>query len=341
MDVELRRERQAVALLPRLDCSLYTDGTKTERRQFAKLLRASLEQHGFVKLIGHGISAESVEQLFHSADKLFEMPVQSKEKIAHQPGPDPQRGWSKIGSENAAKLYAALQSSSQVVDVVDAREHFDQGSEHDLLYPNRWPDENDLPGFRLLAESAYRALHKVRNTILEALELSFDLAPGSFTARCSTSADELRLNRYPAIDVREINNGRVSRIWPHTDLGVITCLFQDRVGGLEIEDRGKLGSFLPVLRGSPCEMVVNVSETLERWTNGRLRAGVHQVTVPAYLKHASTGLVPARISVPYFVKADREASAGPLPDFVADGEAPSFEDMTALEYHMQRLAKAY
>ncbi|KAF2226213.1 oxidoreductase [Elsinoe ampelina] len=341
MDVEPCRNRSAIAVLPCLDCSIFDNDSASVRGEFAASLRASLERFGFVKLVGHGISDHLVGELFEWADKLFRMPVAHKEQIAHQPGPNPQRGWSGVGSENAAKLYAALQGLDDQIGKADSREHFDQGCRDDVVFPNRWPEDAHLPGFRPFAESAYLALHKVRNLILKALELAYSLPTGSFTDRCMDSADELRFNHYPAMNVAEMDKGHVSRIWPHTDLGVITCLFQDDVGGLEIEDRASIGSFLPVVRGSAEEMIVSVSETLERWTNGKLKAGVHQVTIPAYLKGTVTGWVPARMSVPYFVKADRNASAGPLPEFLAGGEAPRFDEMTALEYHMHRVATAY
>ncbi|KAG8630953.1 hypothetical protein KVT40_000093 [Elsinoe batatas] len=341
MDVELCRAKSTVAVLPCLDCSMFANGSSSARWEFAATLRASLERFGFVKLVGHGVSECLVGELFEWAEKLFRMPIAHKVQMAHQPGPKPQRGWSGVGSENAAKLYAALQGLDEQIGRADSREHFDQGCKDDLVFPNVWPEDAHLPGFRPFAESAYLALHKVRNLILEALELAYSLPTGSFTDRCMNSADELRFNHYPEADVGEIDKGHVSRIWPHTDLGVVTCLFQDDVGGLEIEDRASVGSFLPVVRGSAEEMIVNVSETLERWTNGKLKAGVHQVTIPAYLNGSKTGLVPARISVPYFVKADRNASVGPLPEFLVDGEEPRFDEMTALEYHMHRVAAAY
>jgi len=49
--------------LPTLDLSLYTDGHAVERQQLASQLLDSLSQHGFVKLVGHGVSRETVEEL--------------------------------------------------------------------------------------------------------------------------------------------------------------------------------------------------------------------------------------------------------------------------------------
>lgn len=180
--------------------------------------------------------------------------------------------------------------------------------------------------------------------LLEALELASGLPTGCFTRMCGSEASELRLNFYPHADVQHVS-GQVSRIGAHTDLGVITCLFQDDVGGLEIEDRNAAGMdrpFRPVkTESNGGEMVVNVSETMQRWTNDRLKAGIHRVTVPDQLKECPAATVPPRISVPFFVKADRTASVGPLGHFVHAGERRRYEDMTALQYHQERVANAY
>lgn len=50
--------------LPTLDLSQFTDGSALERYQLASDLLASLSQHGFVKLVNHGISDEAVVKLF-------------------------------------------------------------------------------------------------------------------------------------------------------------------------------------------------------------------------------------------------------------------------------------
>ena len=192
-------------------------------------------------------------------------------------------------------------------------------------------------------ENAFDTLEAVAAQILEALEIAFELPSGSFLNRITheANASELRLNHYPAIDVKEIRSGGVSRIWPHFDLGVITLLFQDGVGGLEFEDRSQSGTFERVQCGNQAEMVVNVSETLQRWTNGTLGAGLHRVNVPEDLEGKETGMLPERYSIAYFCKADRGASVGPLRQFVNEGVEPKYEDISAIEYHQQRLQSAY
>lgn len=192
-------------------------------------------------------------------------------------------------------------------------------------------------------EDAFETMEIVATQIMAALELACALPPGVLTSRMTHehNASELRLNHYPAIEINEIKGGTVSRIWPHFDLGIITLLFQDKVGGLEFEDRKQLDTFEKVECGNQTDMVVNVSETLQRWTNGNLPAGLHRVNIPQDLAENDSGMLPERYSVAYFCKADRSASVGPLKQFVVDGSDPKYDDISAIEYHQRRLQSAY
>lgn len=192
-------------------------------------------------------------------------------------------------------------------------------------------------------EEFFELLQGVAADLMAALELAFGLPQGAFVDLMTHqgNASELRLLHYPAVEVEKIKTGNVSRIWPHFDLGVITLLFQDDVGGLEFENRNQRGAFSRVDCSNPLEMVVNVSETLQRWTNGTLPAGLHRVNLPKNLENNESGTMPERYSIAYFCKADRSASVGSLKYFVSAGHDPEYEDISALEYQQQRLQSAY
>ena len=195
-------------------------------------------------------------------------------------------------------------------------------------------------------EDSFDIFELVAARIMAALETAFSVPPDTFNRLMTheANASELRLNHYPAINIAELKKGTVSRIWPHFDLGVITLLFQDGVSGLEFEDRKQRGcqeKFVRVESHDPRELIVNVSETLQRWTNGKLPAGLHRVGLPPGLDDVEAGVLPERFSVPYFCKADRAATVGCLEQFVESGTKGIYEDMTAIEYHRQRLESAY
>lgn len=159
--------------------------------------------------------------------------------------------------------------------------------------------------------------------------------------RSSRAASEIRLNRYPPTSLKKLASGNVKRTWPHTDFGIITLLFQDSAGGLEFEDREHPGTFVPVTptpEGRPKEMIINIRNTFQRWTNGVITAGLHQVTAPPAWKASKEAILPERHSCVFLFKASRDVSVGPLPEFASGEREARYDEVTALEYQ-QRMTK--
>lgn len=177
---------------------------------------------------------------------------------------------------------------------------------------------------------------------MAAVEVGLGLPAGALVDRCRPDASEIRLNRYPPIPKEQLADGNVKRTWPHTDFGIITLLFQDSVGGLELENRAQPGTFLPVRPvrpGQPTEMVVNVSDTFERWTNGVIKAGLHQVSPAPGEKDKP--MLSERYSCVFFAKASRNTSAGPLPQFITEDNPVHYDEITALEFQQRRTELLY
>ena len=200
-----------------------------------------------------------------------------------------------------------------------------------------------MPGFREFMEGYYSICKRESLQIMQALEEALHLPAETFRERIAGGLDasELRLNHYPPISLEDMRRGSTQRIWPHFDLGVITMLFVSSVGGLEVEDRQRHGSFIPVECESRYEMIVNISETLQRWTNEVLPAGLHRVTIPRNMSDMAEGVIPERFSIAYLCKAHRSALVGSLPQFKSMESSEEYEDITAVEYHQKRLLAAY
>jgi len=180
--------------------------------------------------------------------------------------------------------------------------------------------------------------------IISATEIGLNVPPGVLVNRCLHDASELRFNYYPSSSVKSLSTGTSKRSWPHTDFGIITLLFQDAVGGLELEDRRNPGSFVPVVSsssGSLTELIVNTADCLTRWTNNVIRAGLHQVNLPVHMKQMKDGTVPDRYTCPFFLKAGYGTSVGPVPAFISQKQLAAYDEITAIEYHKQRIMVVY
>lgn len=189
-------------------------------------------------------------------------------------------------------------------------------------------------------DTAYILSHQ----LLSILEIALKVRPGTLTSRCSRNHNQLRLNHYPATTIEEIKNGHIRRSGAHTDYGVLTLLFQDQSGGLEVQDRSVPApevKFMPVTADGPYELVINVADTLQRWTNNIVPAGLHQVGIPGSRRDEVGGELPERFSIAWFMKSNREESVGSLSEFVSEKRPAEYEPVSAIDYHHQRHAVLY
>ena len=189
-------------------------------------------------------------------------------------------------------------------------------------------------------EMYYDTAQKVSLQIMEACEVGLDLAPGTLTERCTPAASELRLNHYPSVSISRLKEGLTKRTWPHCDFGIITLLFQDKVGGLELEDRSN-GTFAPIIPENPYELIVSVSQSFQRLTIDFIRGGLHQVTNPMHMKNLEDGLLPERFSCAFFSKAHFETSVAPLSAFVSSQQPCKYPNITALEFQKEVTSLLY
>ena len=161
-------------------------------------------------------------------------------------------------------------------------EHFDWVIGDDEEFPNKWPVEAEIPNFQTAMNEFIKLCHHVGLQVLEAMDVGLELPSGTLSARCEKPVTEARLNYYAPVSKVSLAENKGQRAWAHTDFGLITLLVQDAAGGLDIEDRDRPGTFIPIIREDPTEIIVYISDTMERLTNGFLRAALHQCNSCGY-----------------------------------------------------------
>jgi isopenicillin N synthase-like dioxygenase len=172
--------------------------------------------------------------------------------------------------------------------------------------------------------------------VLKCLAMVLDLGDNFFAAITKCADPQLRLLHYPAIERAVLEQRGHARISAHTDFGLCTLLFQDKVGGLEIDPRHD-GTFVPA---SPIEntVLINIADLLVRFTNGRVKSTMHRVVSPS-LDRFKGDVLPARFSIPFFVHPDPETTIDPI--LLSEGEEKLFEPVNAGEWRVWNTAKDY
>jgi len=132
-----------------------------------------------------------------------------------------------------------------------------------------------------------------------------------------------------------------ARINPHTDFGLCTILFQDSVGGLEV-DPFHSGEFVPATP-VPGSCVINVADLLQRLSNDKLRSTRHRVTAPkisdeAFEKLDTDALLPARYSTAFFVHPSADVEIKPI---LLEGEVSKYKPVNAGDWRNMHTATNY
>ncbi|XP_077972281.1 uncharacterized protein LOC120339035 [Styela clava] len=109
----------------------------------------------------------------------------------------------------------------------------------------------------------------------------------------------LRSLHYPPIPNNVALKPGQLRLGEHCDYGSFTLIFQDNVGGLQVESYD--GKFMEAVL-IPDTVLVNIGDILQFWTDGRLKSTKHRVMIPDIQSARNVD----RKSLAYFVHPDHE-----------------------------------
>lgn len=279
--------------LPIIDLSRLDDpSTKDE---FYKELKFMAKEIGFFYLVGHGIKDQDRKNLLDTMQRFFALSKEEKEKISMNHSRH-FRGYTAV-NEESTRNQPDFREQIDIGEELPALELSDKDAIWlNLQGPNQWPEA--IPELKKLALDWQDQARAVLTKLLKAFLVALEVPENSLDELLENPPQHLlKLIHYPA---REDNTDGAQGVGAHKDTGLLTFLWQDNNGGLQVEtDQGWI-DVTPV-EGA---FVINIGEVLELATNGYLRANVHQVVRP---KNSQS-----RYSIAYFITPSVEARAVPL-----------------------------
>ncbi|KAI3469015.1 hypothetical protein Pfo_025678 [Paulownia fortunei] len=253
---------------------------------------AAAQKWGFFKLMDHGVAPEIVNDISVCLNKFFDLSMEQKLKGART-GSLP-LGYSASNLDYGhnlpwVEIVQLLQSPEQVVEFSKRV----SGDQHQVL-------SNAMIRYM-------KAMEELGITILEMLAHGLGLASDFFTRYLKEKETTMiRANRYPPCPLPDRCLGLGSHSDPHT----LTILLQDEVGGLQVrkDDSDWFG-----IRPLPNSFVINIGDTLEAWTNGKLKSVVHRAVVNKERY---------RLSVAYFISPTSTAIIESPPELMDSEPKP-------------------
>lgn len=208
--------------------------------------------------------------------------------------------------------------------------------EHRRFSNKLCPPQSELPNFKSTLDDFYNQCLVLAMNVLKCLAMVMDLGDDFFEPITKRADPQLRLIHYPEIERKVIEELGHARIMPHTDFGLCTLLFQDQIGGLEI-DPWHEDKFVPA-PPIPGTILINIADLLHRYTNGRVKSTRHRVVSPSVEKFSGE-MLPARYSIPFFVHPDPETMIDPIT--LSKGEQKLYEPVNAGEWRNWHTATNY
>ncbi|MEO6406182.1 MAG: 2-oxoglutarate and iron-dependent oxygenase domain-containing protein [Ferruginibacter sp.] len=303
--------------IPSVDLADFISSDKSLKNNFVQSLGKAYEEIGFVAVKNHGIPDDFIANLYRYVQEFFSLPLDHKKRYEVE-GLAGQRGYTSFGKEHAKGS-----------DAPDLKEFFQYGqlssSMNEIVYPDN-VQVNEIPGFNTVFDNAFIAFENSGKILLRAISIYLGLEETYFDGFIDNGNSILRSIHYPPITIEPASAIRAEE---HEDINLITLLVGASAEGLEILT--KQNEWVPVTALTE-QIVINVGDMLQRFTNNKLRSTTHRVVNPRReLWHTS------RFSIPFFMHPKSTMSLISLESCINSTHPKAYTDATAGEYLDERL----
>jgi isopenicillin N synthase-like dioxygenase len=318
--------------VPTVDITPYVaDGSAEDRRAVAAEVDRACRTVGFIQVVGHGIPDDVVRGIAEANDAFFAQSLEAK-KAYTGPKRD-NRGYTPPKSESLSYTIGVdpvtrMNDFFEAFNVGVTPADYPAGGDAVADYPeNIWPDTE---GFRPRVEAYFAQARRVARTLTRIFEDALGVEPGYLDRFTENSLDVLRMNNYALPPGRIELGADLTGMGEHTDFGVVTVLWADRVAGLQV--LGSDGSWNDV-QPADGALLVNIGDVMARITNEQWSSTLHRVKPPVI-----DGTIERRRSAAYFEDGNPAAIVAAIPSFVPEGAEPLYAPVTLDEHVRAKIA---
>ena len=306
--------------VPILDMSPLVSGGDVE--PLAGDLRSACEGMAFFYVKNHGVPQDTIDGAIAASKRFFAQPLEERLKVVKDRF---HRGYLPMGTTQFPGRGPDLKDSYDIgVDL--PLDHPDVIAGLPLHGPNQWPN---LPQFREPLEAYFVAVRNFGLNLLKLFARSLDLEEAFFIQHYTKPTILMRLMHYPPQE-QAIESNSIGAT-AHMDFGLVTVLYQDPLGGLELQKPdGEWVAAPPV----PGTFVVNLGQLMARWTNDVYGATPHRVV---------NRLGRERYSIPFFFNPNHDAQVDCIPTCTGPERLARYPSVMAGDYiaNLVRINQGY
>lgn len=233
------------------------------------------ETDGFFGLVNHGISLETIENMFSTSASFFSLPDSTKGQV---PWSSKNAGWEKM---------AQIRPSTGAADQKESYQ-LQFGPTMDSL----WLPESTLPGFKATSLDFMHQAQSVSEKLMRCFARGLGFPDDFFIKAHDVSRPEsqtvLRLLHYFEVDKSTPVPEGYYRAGAHADWDFVTLLFQaagqsglEICPGRETSTSFGIGDLWTKVEPAPAEIICNIGDLLMSWSDDRFKSTFHRVKTPS------------------------------------------------------------
>ncbi|KAE9621541.1 hypothetical protein Lal_00032630 [Lupinus albus] len=263
------------------------------------------ETLGFFQVINHCVPVELLESLKNSAHTFFNLPPEKKAIYLKGLSPSP---FVKYGTSFVPEKEKSLEWKDYISMIYS-------NDEEALQY---WPNQCKEVALEYLKLST-----KIVRELVEILMGKLGVKVEESKMEGILGMRVVNMNYYPPCPNPELTVG----VGRHSDMGAITVLLQDGIGGLYVkvdgEDQHSQNEQwleIPPIHGA---LVINIGDALQILSNGKYKSAEHRVR---------TTNTECRVSVPVFTLPKPTEKIEPLPEVVKKDGLARYREIVFQDY---------
>ena len=229
---------------------------------------------GFFQVTGHGLNLKEIKNICYVGNKFFNLPEIKKRKLSP-------KKWNKKNSNLYRGYFPNDVNGKEGLDIGDLKVTKKYSSKIknqyiEYLNLNKCFNKTSIRVLNKYFENIYNLSETLFKSVIKLNKLNPNLSNKAFSRLKTLST--LRFNFYPnqttPVEISK-QDGVALGCETHVDSGIFTVLYQDKKGGLQVQNR-KTKKWYDVPFNKKA-LVVNTGRALEFLSRGKFKATNHRV----------------------------------------------------------------
>ena len=261
--------------IPTIDISILLKNINSNKsKQIIKKIEKACIQVGFFQIINHGISKKLIQNITKVGNKFFNSSEQNKKKLAP-------KKWNNKNKNIYRGYFPNDVNGKEGLDIGDTKvtKKYAQSIKNryiEYLNLNKSIDKKSIKILSQYFNNIYILSEILFKSVIKIYKDDTIISKKAFSRLKTLST--LRFNYYPnqskPVEISK-QDGVALGCETHVDSGIFTILYQDKIGGLQVQNRkNKKWYDVPFNKKG---LVVNTGRALEFLSKGKFKATNHRV----------------------------------------------------------------